>query len=72
VFHGSAAARQFGGIERLSAPWHFGERRYVTLRGISTMRILVVEDERKVASFIKRGLEAANYAVDVEHDGPDN
>lgn len=33
------------------------------------MRILVVEDERKVASFIKRGLEAANYAVDVEHDG---
>jgi heavy metal response regulator len=34
------------------------------------MHILVVEDERKVASFIKRGLEAANYSVDVEHDGP--
>ena len=34
------------------------------------MHILVVEDERKVASFIKRGLEAANYLVDVEHDGP--
>jgi heavy metal response regulator len=34
-----------------------------------TMRILVVEDERKVASFVKRGLEAAHYAVDVEHDG---
>ncbi len=33
------------------------------------MHILVVEDERKVASFIKRGLEAANYSVDVEHDG---
>src|SRR6478672_8823962 len=33
------------------------------------MRILVVEDEKKVASFIKRGLEAANYSVDVEHDG---
>jgi heavy metal response regulator len=33
------------------------------------MHILVVEDERKVASFIKRGLEAANYLVDVEHDG---
>jgi DNA-binding response OmpR family regulator len=33
------------------------------------MRILVVEDERKVASFIKRGLEAARYSVDVEHDG---
>ncbi|MGE5303559.1 MAG: response regulator transcription factor, partial [Alphaproteobacteria bacterium] len=33
------------------------------------MRILVVEDEKKVGSFIKRGLEAANYSVDVEHDG---
>jgi heavy metal response regulator len=33
------------------------------------MRILVVEDERKVASFIKRGLEAARYTVEVEHDG---
>src|SRR5262245_66425713 len=34
-----------------------------------TMHILVVEDEKKVASFIKRGLEAANYSVDVEYDG---
>jgi heavy metal response regulator len=33
------------------------------------MHILVVEDERKVASFIKRGLESAHYSVDVEHDG---
>lgn len=33
------------------------------------MRILVVEDEKKVGSFIKRGLEAANYSVDVEYDG---
>lgn len=33
------------------------------------MHILVVEDERKVASFIKRGLEAANYSVDIEYDG---
>jgi heavy metal response regulator len=33
------------------------------------MRILVAEDERKVASFIKRGLEAAHYSVDVEYDG---
>jgi heavy metal response regulator len=33
------------------------------------MRILVVEDERKVASFIQRGLEAARYSVEVEHDG---
>jgi len=33
------------------------------------MRILVVEDEAKVASFLKRGLEAENYAVDVASDG---
>jgi len=33
------------------------------------MRILVVEDEKKVASFIKRGLEEENYAVDVAYDG---
>jgi heavy metal response regulator len=33
------------------------------------MHILVIEDERKVASFIKRGLEAATYSVDAEYDG---
>lgn len=33
------------------------------------MRILVVEDERKVASFIKKGLEEEGYAVDVAADG---
>jgi len=35
------------------------------------MRVLVVEDEIKVASFLKRGLEAENYAVDVATDGED-
>ncbi len=35
------------------------------------MRLLVVEDEPKVASFLKRGLEAENYAVDVAYDGED-
>jgi heavy metal response regulator len=33
------------------------------------MRLLVVEDEKKVASFIKRGLEEEGYAVDVARDG---
>jgi heavy metal response regulator len=33
------------------------------------MRILVVEDTIKVASFIQRGLEASQYHVDVEYDG---
>jgi len=33
------------------------------------MRILIVEDEKKVASFIKKGLEEEYYAVDVAADG---
>ena len=33
------------------------------------MKILVVEDEKKVASFIKRGLEEEKYEVDVVYDG---
>jgi heavy metal response regulator len=33
------------------------------------MRLLVVEDEQKVASFIKKGLEEEGYAVDVGADG---
>ncbi|MEJ2186747.1 MAG: response regulator transcription factor [Gemmatimonadota bacterium] len=35
------------------------------------MRILVVEDDRKVASFLERGLREEGYAVDVAHDGVD-
>jgi len=33
------------------------------------MQILVVEDERKVASFIRQGLEEEGHAVDVAADG---
>jgi heavy metal response regulator len=33
------------------------------------MRILVVEDEKKVAGFIKKGLEEEGYAIDVAVDG---
>ena len=35
------------------------------------MRVLVVEDDRKVAAFLQRGLEEEGYAVDVVHDGSD-
>jgi two-component system, OmpR family, copper resistance phosphate regulon response regulator CusR len=34
-----------------------------------TMRILVVEDERRIAAFIEKGLREENYAVDVAYDG---
>lgn len=33
------------------------------------MRILIVEDEVKIATALKRGLEQEAYAVDMEHDG---
>ncbi len=33
------------------------------------MRILVIEDEKKVSAFIKRGLEQESYAVDLAEDG---
>jgi len=33
------------------------------------VRILIVEDEKKVASFLRRGLEAEHHEVDVAHDG---
>jgi two-component system copper resistance phosphate regulon response regulator CusR len=33
------------------------------------MRILVVEDEKRIADFVSRGLESAGYAVDVANDG---
>ena len=33
------------------------------------MRFLVVEDEQRIADFLKRGLESAGYAVDTAYDG---
>ena len=33
------------------------------------MRILVIEDEKKIADFIKRGLKEEGYAVDIAIDG---
>lgn len=36
---------------------------------VRKVRILVVEDEKRIASFIKRGLEEESYAVDLAYDG---
>jgi two-component system OmpR family response regulator len=33
------------------------------------MRVLIVDDEKRLASGLKRGLEAEGFAVDVAHDG---
>jgi len=41
----------------------------ILIKGVAIMRILVVEDEKKVLSFIKRGLEEEKYEVDTAMDG---
>ncbi len=33
------------------------------------MKVLVVEDEKKIASFVRKGLEEQGFVVDVCHDG---
>ena len=33
------------------------------------MRVLVIEDDKKIASFIRNGLKQAGFAVDVAYDG---
>lgn len=35
------------------------------------MKILIVEDEKKVANFIKKGLQEEGYVVDMAHNGED-
>jgi DNA-binding response OmpR family regulator len=35
------------------------------------MRVLIIEDERKIARALKKTLEQEHYAVDVSHDGDD-
>ena len=36
---------------------------------VEGMRVLVVEDEKKTASFIRKALQSEGYAVDMLHDG---
>jgi DNA-binding response OmpR family regulator len=36
---------------------------------LKNMNILVIEDEQKVAAFIKNGLEEQGYAIDLAYDG---
>jgi two-component system copper resistance phosphate regulon response regulator CusR len=53
---------------RARAPRLCGRLRNAAQRGIP-LRILVIEDDRKIASFLERGLREDGYAVDVAHDG---
>jgi two-component system copper resistance phosphate regulon response regulator CusR len=44
---------------------YFGRRALAILSDNGSMRFLVVEDEKRIADFLQRGLESAGYAVDV-------
>ncbi len=43
--------------------------RGVSIKGDGIMRVLLIEDEKKVAEFVARGLRAERMAVDVAEDG---
>lgn len=49
--------------------WILSEFSQVDCSILADMRILVVEDERKIANAIKKGLEQEAFAVDVAYDG---
>jgi two-component system OmpR family response regulator len=35
------------------------------------MRILLIEDDKKIAGFIEKGLREAGFVIDTRHDGPE-
>ena len=39
--------------------------------GDLSMRVLVVEDDKKIAAFVTRGLKEAGFAIDHADDGED-
>jgi heavy metal response regulator len=41
----------------------------MVMKGTVAMRILIIEDEKKVAKFVRQGLEEERYTVDVAYDG---
>src|SRR5690348_1464211 len=45
--------------------------RQIGQRGAVSMRVLVVEDERRLAAAVRRGLMAEGFAVDLAHNGED-
>src|SRR5215471_10042103 len=61
---GVAVLNNFSSWLRLRFKWN----RNILARG-KTMRVLLVEDETKVSSFVARGLIAERFAVDVAADG---
>jgi DNA-binding response OmpR family regulator len=57
-------------IRSSGAPWKFPDS-WNNCRQYGKMRILVIEDDVKIASFITKGFEQAGFAVDHAADGED-
>lgn len=57
---------RFGGLSSVGSPLD-GQTSCPAI----PLRILVVEDDKKVASFLEKGLREEGYSVDVSHDGTD-
>ena len=55
---------------RLSLGSSYYKKENIYKKG-NLMRILIIEDEERIVSFVKRGLEEECYAVDSAHDGED-
>src|SRR5262249_22246159 len=60
-----------------SRQYYSGQQRLRSTRGTETsgihwsVRILIVEDDRKMADLLRRGLEEEAHAVALAHTGPD-
>ena len=54
-----------------SSMWTFSVSTFQHFNDTSPMRVLVVEDEKKTASFIRKALQAEGFAVDVCRNGDD-
>jgi DNA-binding response OmpR family regulator len=52
-------------------PRYFSISTILQLSNPQSMRVLVVEDEKKTASFVRKALQAEGFAVDVCHNGDD-
>jgi two-component system, OmpR family, response regulator len=55
----------------MSAARHDGVSQLADPEDVPGMKVLLVEDDRKIASTVKRGLEAEGFGVEVAFDGTD-
>lgn len=60
----NSGLEEFGYFEYIDSAW-FQERKHI----LHVMRILIIEDEKEVADFVRRALQEESHAVDTAFDG---